>query len=43
MRGWGEPAHASMSRGGAAREEERIPNRLHAVSTEPDVGLEPTS
>ena len=30
-----------MSRGGAERD--RIPSRLHAVSTEPDVGLELTN
>ena len=27
--------------GGAEREGERIPSRLHAVSTEPNEGLEP--
>ena len=36
-----------MSRGGAERERERgrdrIPSSLHAVSTEPDVGLDPTN
>ena len=34
-----------MSRGGAERERERerIPSRLSTVSTEPDVGLEPTN
>ena len=32
----------SMSWGGAEREGERILSRLHAVSTEPNVGLEPT-
>ena len=32
-----------MSRGGAERENEGIPIRLWAVSTESDVGLEPTS
>ena len=26
-----------------ARERQRIPSRIHAVSTEPDVGLEPTN
>ena len=33
---------ACTSRGGAERdrESERIPNRLHAVSTEPNAGLE---
>ena len=31
-----------VSRGGAEREGERIPSRLWAVSTEPDLGLEPT-
>ena len=30
-----------MSEGGAEREGERIPSRLHTASTEPDVGLEP--
>ena len=32
-------------RGGAEREREaeRIPTRLHAVSPEPDAGLEPTN
>ena len=29
--------------GGAEREGDRIPSRLHAVSIEPDVGLELTS
>ena len=29
------------SRGGAEREEERIPSSLRAVSAEPNVGLEP--
>ena len=29
-----------MSRGGAEREGERIPSRLHAVSAEPDAGLD---
>ena len=29
-----------MRRGGAERERERIPSRLHAVSMEPNVGLE---
>ena len=29
-----------MSRGGAERERERIPSRLHAFSAEPDIGLE---
>ena len=28
--------------GGAEREGDRIPSRLHAASKEPDVGLEPT-
>ena len=32
-----------VSRGGAEREGERIPSRLHAVSVEPDAGLELTS
>ena len=31
-----------MSGRGAERERERIPSKLHTVSTEPDVGLEPT-
>ena len=35
----------SMSRGGAEREggRERIPSRFHAVSAEPDMGLDPTN
>ena len=33
----------SMSRGEAEREKERIPSRLHIVSTEPDAGLDPTN
>ena len=28
---------------GREKERERIPSRLHAVSTEPDEGLEPTN
>ena len=28
---------------GGPRRRERIPSRLYAVSTEPDVGLEPTN
>ena len=32
--------HMNMSGGGAEREGERIPNRLSAVSTEPNVGLD---
>ena len=32
-----------MSRGGAETEGERILSRLHAVSTEPDPGLELTN
>ena len=34
-----------VSRGGAERERERerVPSRLHAVSTEPDMGLDPTN
>ena len=32
-----------MSGGGAERERERISSRLHAVSTEPDMGLDPTN
>ena len=31
------------SAGGAKREGERIPSRLSVVSTEPDVGLDPTN
>ena len=31
------------SRGGAEGEGERIPSGLHAASTEPDVGLDPTT
>ena len=31
------------NRGGAGREGERIPSRLHTVSTEPNVGLELTN
>ena len=31
------------SRGGAERERERISRRLHAVSAEPDMVLEPTN
>ena len=31
----------SMSRGGTERERGRTPSRLHTVSLEPDVGLEP--
>ena len=36
--------HTHMCRGGAQekeKEKERILSRLHAVSTEPDVGLDP--
>ena len=37
----------NTNRGGSERERERererIPSRLHTVSTEPDVGLEPTN
>ena len=33
----------SMRGGGAEREEESIPSRLHTVSTEPDAGLELTN
>ena len=29
--------------GGEEREGERLSSRLHAVSTEPDVGLDPTN
>ena len=34
-----------MNRGGTEREGEgeRIPSRLHAVSTEPDAGLKPAN
>ena len=32
-----------VSRGGTERGRERIPSRLHTVSTEPDTGLEPTN
>ena len=34
-----EREQAHMSRGGAEKERERIPSRLCAASTEPDVGL----
>ena len=34
---------AQASRGGAEREGERIPSRLHAVSAEPNVGLKLTN
>ena len=30
-----------MSKEGAERERKRIPNKLHAFSTEPDAGLKP--
>ena len=33
----------STSRGGAEREGERITSRLHAVSTDPDVGFKLTN
>ena len=33
----------SRERAEKDRERERIPSRLHAVSTEPDAGLEPTN
>ena len=33
----------SASKGRAEREGERIPSRLHAVSTEPNMGLDPTN
>ena len=36
-----ERAHAS--RGGAEREGERIPSRFHAVSAEPNAGLDLTN
>ena len=32
-----------MGKGQREKERERIPSRLHAVSAEPDTGLEPTS
>ena len=32
-----------VSGGGAESEEGRIPGRLQAVSTDPDVGLDPTN
>ena len=32
-----------VSRGGAERGEERIPSRLHAMSADPNVGLELTN
>ena len=35
-----EKAGESRRRGGAEREGERIPSRFHAVSAEPDVGLD---
>ena len=31
------------SKGGAEREGDRIPSRLHAVSAEPNMGLKPTN
>ena len=33
--------HRHVCSGEGQREEERIPNRLHTMSTEPSVGLEP--
>ena len=41
----GVRAHAlmCMTKGGAERERDRVPSRLHAVSTEPDAGLDPTN
>ena len=36
-----ERGRKKVSRGGAERGRERIPSRLHAVSAEPDLGLEP--
>ena len=38
-----ERVHAHTSGGGAVRRTDRIPSRLCASSTEPDVGLEPTN
>ena len=39
-----EKEEDSMCEQGRGREEtERIPNRLHAVSAEPDLGLDPTN
>ena len=35
-----ERERKKANRGGAEREGDRIPSRLHAVSTEPDAGLE---
>ena len=32
-----------MSRGGAEIEVEKIPNRVHSVSAEPNAGLGPTN
>ena len=35
--------HVHAREGQRKTEKERIPNRLHAVSAEPDVGLNPTN
>ena len=35
--------HIHMSRRGEERGREKIPSRLHAGSTEPDEGLDPTN
>ena len=39
----GEIENMKMSQGGAEREGQRIPSRLHAVSAEPDVELKLTN
>ena len=41
----GERDEAPASGGwrGAEKERERVPSRLHTVSAEPDVGLDPTN
>ena len=36
-----EKEREGMSRAAAERERDRIPSRVHIVSTEPDVGLKP--
>ena len=38
-----ETERASEQGRGRERERETIPSRFHAISTEPDVGLEPTN
>ena len=38
-----ERAHASREGAEREREEERIPSRLHTVSTEPSVEIKPTN